>query len=222
MTFIIENNHIQVSTSTGQVIFDTNTPMPHIVQTLENSVNHTFNDSGDQLLYDHSIAVPNGCYLGNGYYTYRYYRSFFNRVIASDQSTTYTLGSASTGVNPDFIIVSAAATRTYAGKQKDYGTFVSAIPANNSNIIANGSTVLESAFDPSGDPWLSRIMSVYLSGNAIKVDFKHSNRDYYEQSRQERNACGNWPSSQYIVRSDDTRSDWSVSFKIYIGKFTVV
>lgn len=231
MSFIIENNHIQVSNSSGQVIFDTNTPMPHIVQILENNVNHSFADSGDQTIITNQLQVPNSgtcsgwVYSCNWnyctwYYDWNpiYYRSFSNKVLAKNQSTTYTLGSTNSAINPDFIIVSASATRTKAGSQEDYGSFVSAIPSNGSSIIANGSTVLESAFDASGDPWLSRIMSVYISGNDIKVEFKHSNRDYHESQRRERSSCGGYPNT--VNSYDDTNSNWTVNFKIYIGKFT--
>lgn len=147
------------------------------------------------------------------------YRSFEGaRVEAREHSQTYTLGNLSSGTNPDFLLVLVTASRSRAGSQGDYGTFVSAIPGNQT-ICANGSTLLETAFQPNGEPWLSRIVSVFLEGNTVRAEFRHSNRRYDGEETHISTSCWSYPSN--FAPLDDTRSDWTVNFEIYAGKFTI-
>jgi hypothetical protein len=139
------------------------------------------------------------------------------RVEAREHSQTYTLGTLPAGTNPDFLLVLITASRTRAGSQQDYGTFISAIPAGET-ICANGSTILETAFQPNGEPWLSRILSVVLEGDAVRAEFKHSNRQYTSARSHYASSCFSFVSG--FAPLDDTRSDWSVSFEVYAGKFT--
>jgi hypothetical protein len=139
------------------------------------------------------------------------------RVEAREHSQTYTLGTLPAGTNPDFLLVLITASRTRAGSQQDYGTFISAIPAGET-ICANGSTILETAFQPNGEPWLSRILSVVLEGDAVRAEFKHSNRQYTSARSHYASSCFGFVSG--FAPLDDTRSDWTVSFEIYAGKFT--
>ena len=139
------------------------------------------------------------------------------RVEAREHIQTYTLGSLPVGTNPDFLLVLITAARTRAGAQGDYGTFVSAIPAGET-ICANGSTLLETAFQPDGAPWLSRILSVFLDGNTVRAEFTHSNRQYTGAQHHYASSCSSYPAN--FAPLDDTRSDWTVSFEIYAGKFT--
>jgi hypothetical protein len=138
-------------------------------------------------------------------------------VAAREHTQTYTLGTLPSGTNPDFLLVLITATRTRAGAQGDYGTFVSAIPANET-ICATGSTLLETAFQPDGAPWLSRIVSVYLEGDSVRAEFRHSNRPYTGAQIHAQHACFGYPSG--FAPLDDTRSDWTFSFDIHAGKFT--
>lgn len=46
MTFTAADNNIQIKDSSGNVTFDTGTPMPHIVSTLTGTKAHTFPDTG--------------------------------------------------------------------------------------------------------------------------------------------------------------------------------
>jgi hypothetical protein len=141
-----------------------------------------------------------------------------NRVLAKEHSQQYTLGSVPSGTFPDFLLVFMTASRTSAGAQADYGTFISAIPTGQ-KIACNGSTVLESTYIPGGAPWLSRIVSVYLSGEDVVAEFKHSNRQY--DGRKVKNitqACFGFPSPP--PAPDTTSSTWSINFEAYVGKFT--
>lgn len=141
-----------------------------------------------------------------------------NRVGALEDSSIYDIGAVPDGTNPDFLLVLMTANRTTAGGQADFGSFISAIP-NGQKIAANGSTVLESAFIPGSAPWLSRIVSVYLSGNTVKAEFKHSNREYTSQlAFTSSESCFGYPSP--YSNADNTSSTWVITFEVYVGKFT--
>ena len=147
-----------------------------------------------------------------------YATSSGNRVSALEHSQTYTLGTLQAGTNPDFLLVLMRAGRTIAGSQSDFGTFVSAIP-NGEMIAANGSTVLESAFIPGGAPWLSRIVTVFLQGDAVKAEFKHSNRQYTSlRATGYAESCFSYPGAW--APPDVTSSTWEITFEAYVGKFT--
>lgn len=238
MTFQAQNNNITVTDTNGDVVFNTGTPMPHIVQTITSNVTHQFPESGDQAFQISQFYHPNnyGCpyqsyectfqWNGSTYenvcnWVTRYYALYVvvngNRVLAKEDSQTYTLGTLTSGTNPDFLLARLNATRTVAGSQHDYGTFVSAIPSGQ-EIAANGSTILESAFRADGEPWLSRLVTVYLDGDAVKAEFKHSNRQYDGWSGYSYSACQS-PPGLYAPPSN-TSSTWSVTFNVYAGKFT--
>jgi hypothetical protein len=147
-----------------------------------------------------------------GYFAYEN-----NKVLAKEHSSTYTIGSVAAGTAPDFLLALITATRTSAGSQQDYGTFVSAIPTGQ-KISANGSAVLELAFQPDGQPWLSRIVNIYLDGDTVKAQFKHSNRDYLSEKTNYMEDCSTYPSG--FAPSDNTSSTWQIAFEVYVGKFT--
>jgi len=166
--------------------------------------------------YEQQCGYENVC--GNEWVDVAGYETFESaRVAAREHEQTYTLGTLSTGTNPDFLLVLINASRTRSGGQQDYGIFISAIPASET-ICANGSTILETAFQPNGDPWLSRILSVFLEGDTVKAQFSHSNREYTSAKAHSSMACVTYPSN--FAPLDDTRSDWKIDFEIYTGKFT--
>jgi len=159
----------------------------------------------DQLVWEQQPGPVSGTVSGN-------------TVSAKDHAATYTLGTVTSGTSPDFLLALMTATRTTAGAQHDMGTFTSAIPAN--KIAANGSTVLESAFEPGGASWLSRIVSVYLDGDSVKAEFKHSNRQYVGWTDMgSASVCGLFPPDASAAASN-TSSTWSIIFEVYVGKFT--
>lgn len=230
MTFQAQNNNITVTDTNGDVVFNTGTPMPHIVQTVTSNVTHQFPESGDQTFFVTQFTWFNDFTCSYQYLNYgvnppqwetRYHTKYVmrggNRVLAKEDSQTYTLGTLTSGTNPDFLLARLNATRTVAGSQHDYGTFVSAIPSGQ-EIAANGSTILESAFRADGEPWLSRLVTVYLDGDAVKAEFKHSNRQYDGEETWDTSAC-QFPPSVYAPPSN-TSSTWSMAFNVYAGKFT--
>lgn len=241
MSFTAENNVIRVTDTNGAVVFDTGTPMPHIAAVITNTITHTFPESSDSAVgvkFEPVSAFTSGCrsYQCNFEYVcdtnnvcgfqnvcdwvdVEGYRTIAaNKVGALEHSQVYDIGSVSGGTNPDFLLVLMTANRTTAGGQADFGTFISAVPTGQ-KIAANGSTVLESAFILGGTPWLSRIVSVYLSGNTVKAEFKHSNREYTSQlALTSSESCLGYPSPS--ANADNTSSTWVISFEVYVGKFT--
>jgi len=284
MSFVVENNNITVTNSLGDVVFNTDTPMPHITDVLTNTITHTFLDSGDSQSYStfstfQDFNCPytyftydtnyetSSCYSSSDYFsccpfswssycspnyefqynfTYSsfefvqngqncscsnftttfetvteyedsYYVTGVNTVSAKDTSDTYIIGSITAGTDPDFLLVLANFSRTTAGGTTDLGTFVCPIHQG-ASTAANGSTVLESAFNYSSEQWLSRILDVYIDGNSIKADFKHSNKAYTQLDVQSQFNCEFllFPS----VSASNTSSTFTVDFTIYVGKFT--
>jgi hypothetical protein len=139
-------------------------------------------------------------------------------VSALENETVHVLGTLPNDTNPDHLLVLISANRTLSGSQQDYGQFVSAIPTDQT-IAANGGTILETTYQTNGEPWLSRIMNVYLSGNQILAQFKHSNRKYTSSTVHSNSSCLGYGNN--FSPLDDTRSDWVVNFEIYVGKFTL-
>lgn len=249
MTFVVADNNIKVTASNGDVVFDTATPMPHIAQVITTTITHTFPESGDTTVERNSYFVSDSfnCRyyeyvcgqqyvcgydaFGNyscGYewvcgWEYVYYNEYSviysNRVEPLDHSQVYTLGTLQAGTSPDFVLATITASRTVTGSQQDFGPFVSAIPTGQ-KMAANGSTLLEIAHDHSGNPWLSRIVSIYLDGDTVKAEFKHSNRQFLSEVGHTASACKAWPT--YKVDSfDNTSSKWQITFEVYAGKFTL-
>jgi len=274
MSLSIQNNNINVKNSSGETVFDTSTPMPHITNILTKTLTHTFPDATDDNIhtsrsyswddfscgsFSHDLVPYYSCTWNSSfdrvcdfaynyyYHSYEYvcdyvwyssydcdttyswefnwnavssaYATCSNRVNALDHSAIYDVGTVDANLNPDFILVQANLSRTTAGGQKDYGTFVTAIHQNE-KLIANGSSVLESSFRNSGEPWLSRILNVYFDGNVVKAEFKHSNNSYQELSSTDNFECNTYVTFCYSP-PDNISSTWSANFTVYVGKFTV-
>lgn len=267
MTFTANNNRIKVTDSTGTV-FDTNTPMPHIVQTVTGNVTHTFSNANTSTAETYSSTISSfacGWYFYDSCLSYVFdncafsmysscatyaYNFFYSSVEcqggqvcyggfvcqggwttvygdeihtictktndALDESDTYTIATLNNSVVADFLIVVCNGSRTTAGSDRTFGSFVTAIPTSQ-NFSANGSTILESAFQGGGASWLRRIMHVYPDGSDIKVDFKHSSVD--EVANQVvTSSCFGVPACGATNR--DISSTFDLDFTVYAGKFT--
>jgi len=139
------------------------------------------------------------------------------RVNALEWETVIELGTVPAGC--DFVLVNANGTRTVAGSQNDYGTFISAVPAG--DFIAQGSGILESAFAPQGASWLRRIMSVYIEGDKLKVKFKHSNRQYDSYTKVSSASRDDFPPASVGSAGVDAASSvFNMNFNCLIGRFT--
>jgi len=248
MSFTAENNRIQIRNSGGDIIFDTDTPMPHIVQEMSKTISHTFGDvPHDAGVFRNSYTSPVcthfvlrrvcerkfECGFFDGEYECRDIEecgfetvveplpfgttdSFaYDNVSAAERQSTYTIGTISNSVSADFILVKISGSRGTAGNHWQYGTFVSALPSNKT-IAGNGSAILESSYLPGGQSWLRRIVSVYVSGNKVYAQFKHSNRAREDQTGQELQDC--FPTLGPV--SYNSSSSFSITFDVLIGKFT--
>jgi len=131
------------------------------------------------------------------------------------------------GIDADFIQVKVSGSRTAAGTDPWYGTFVGTLPAG--EILSQGSMILESAFQPGGASWLRRIMSIYVENGIVKVKFKSSNKAingrsesngvvsiYYDPPSQ--GTPVNYPDPASSVF--DFASSFNLTFHVTIGKFT--
>lgn len=131
------------------------------------------------------------------------------------------------GIDADFIQVKVSGSRTVAGEDPWYGTFVSTIPSG--EFLSQGTFILESSFQTGGASWLRRIMSVYVEGGVVKVKFKSSNKAISNPA-QNNSLIARWydpPSqgtSQYWSDPDNPAksfaSSFSLTFHVTIGKFT--
>jgi hypothetical protein len=276
MSFYASGDRIRVTNSSNDEIFDTDTPMPHILQTLTQNVTHTFPDTGRTVsgaiynfinsfncsyFYYDSCATTytyydscawsfdsydscatssynfyygqtecyggfvTNCYGGfvdecNGGFVTEYNDEYFSDCTsyhsASDSSSTYDIGTLTSGVTPDFLIVVANGSRTSGGSDYQFGSFITAIPTS-ANFPASGSTILESSFQGGGASWLRRICSVYVDGDTVKVEFKHSNAGrvsgFYTDS-----SCFIYPSC--FSTGSSISSAFDIDFTVYAGKFT--
>ena len=268
MSFTASANRIKVTDGT-EIVFDTNTPMPHIVQTITGNVTHTFSnattttsqaygfdyqsfscpvDSYDSCAYSYYDSCAYSYYSSCATYEYNYSFGSFGCVggevcfggtvceagwvttynnlnfltctktnSALDESDTYTIGTLSNSAQADFLIVVCNGNRTTAGSDITFGSFVTAIPINQ-NFTANGSTILESAFQGGGASWLRRIMHVYPDGSDIKVDFKHSSVAETANVSVTQ-ACD--PFSPVCTAGNrPISSTFDLDFTVYAGKFT--
>lgn len=238
MSFFASNDRIEVTDTNGETVFDTTTPMPFITTEIVTQVVHAFPDSGDEPQYqitktrppfdskpagtcseircdDDDAADP--CYRVE--WDPEWIRAW-NKVLPRDHISTYTIGSIDAGYEPDFLLATGELVRVKAGRQKDFGAFISSVPQGE-RISVDGSIVLETAYEIGGPAWLSRVMSVYVEGNSVKVEFKHSNVAY--ESRLEYRdlaGCYGKQSEGATPLPDDLSSRWEISFRILVGKFT--
>lgn len=60
---------------------------------------------------------------------------------------------------------------------------------------------------------------MFLEGDAVKAEFKHSNRQYTSvRATDYAESCFSYPSAW--APPDNTSSTWEITFEVYVGKFT--
>lgn len=128
------------------------------------------------------------------------------------------------GIEADFLLVNAKATRTKQGQLADIGALPCGLPLGQW-FVANNTSIIECSSDiRNGDPWMTRIMSVFVEGGKIKVQFKHSNRVFESISRWYGEACA-WSSiPPYLPGMPPPptgESSYTFELKIQVGKFTI-
>lgn len=271
MSFYASNDRIRITDANGEVVFDTERPMPHIVQRISGAADVEYPNIP---LTQASARYNNGpspvcrrqeyqyvcdmqwvcetvqqCSMEmqpNGSYAYvctpvqqcSYQYVCSNQWVdvdgdlyvdearysyeALDWQTVVDIGEVSDGIEADFLLVNAIAVRNTQGSLIDTGNIACGLPLGET-FVANNSSIIESASDVSnGQPWMTRIMSVYVEGNRIKVEFKHSNRAFDSNSKWSGYSCSNFYSPPPGTPSAPSSiSGYSFSFDIIVGKFTI-
>jgi len=112
-----------------------------------------------------------------------------------------------TALDIDFVIVQATGTRSTGGKDP---RFNQALPTTvpTKTFSFQGSVLLESSGEASGDSWFRRIMSVYPSGNKLKLKVQESVKSI---------SRGAYNSG--FPHIDESRSTYSFNLKVFFGKF---
>ena len=110
-------------------------------------------------------------------------------------------------IDIDFIIVQATGSRSRNGKDPRFNqTYVSGVPPKTFSF--QGSVLLEAAAVANGNSWMRRIMSVYVSGNKVKLNKKESVR-----------SIDNDGLDVGFPQIGSTRSTFNFNFKIFFGRF---
>lgn len=147
--------------------------------------------------------VFDACCGGN---VYEYSIDARERSSLSDIATLPTDEDGNT-VPIDFIVVQATGTRTVAGNDPRFNqAFVTTVPSKTFSF--QGSALLEASGTANGSSFFRRIMSVYTSGNKVKLQAQESvariNRGAYDSP---------------FPNAGSSRSAFSFNFKIFFGRF---
>lgn len=133
-------------------------------------------------------------------------------VDAEEYASTTNLATLPTdedgnAVDIDFIIVQATGSRSAAGKDPRFNQALpTTIPTKTFSF--QGSVLLESSGKANGDSWLRRIMSVYTSGNQLKLKVQESVAFLARGA----NDSG-------FPHIGESRSTYSFNFKVFFGRF---
>lgn len=292
MSFYASNNRFYITNSAGKVIFDTNKPMPHIVQTLTAQVSVSFPQVDSTYWRSETKIFTGSFFCPTQVYECRYvygcewenvcgpkqvcgYKSVCNYNVitgqyecglqwvcetqnvceqqnvcayrwkcqnwdtygdlyeirqgfdyaAKDWQATYDLGSITGGIQADFLLVNCQATRTAQGNLSDIGPIPCGLPLG-SWFVANNSSIVEVVSDlRDGEPFLTRIMSVFVEGGKVKVQFKHSNRTFRAVRGYWEQACSFNMFPPFVGGIPTTPptgiSSYTFNFTIQVGKFTI-
>ncbi|MDV2968722.1 hypothetical protein RZ532_22290 [Nitratireductor aquimarinus] len=144
---------------------------------------------------------------------------------ASDWQLTRSLGPVPEGLNADFLIVHATATRTRHGALADMGALPCGLPLGKP-FLANNSSIIECMSDiRNGTPWMTRVMSVFVENGEIKVQFKHSNRGFRAVSQWDGLYCSfdNIPPRIGGIPETPPQGDSAFNFNLSVrlGMFTI-
>jgi len=265
MSFYASNDRIWLKNTEGKVIFDTDKPMPHIIQEVTANVSVTFPAVGvsvkrvwwvtpksircsalEQVCgFERVCGYERECMNIGGTITcqdvWRCHDEYVCRweTVYHDEGhieetfsytegeweQTFNIANVVGGLNADFLLVNAMATRTKRGELADVGPLPCGLPLGQW-FIANNTSIVECSSDiRNGNPWMTRIMSVFVEGGKIKVQFKQSNRSFESVSRWQNSACSlfGWdiPSPPGRPPPPGGESRYTFQLKIQVGKFTI-
>ena len=148
-------------------------------------------------------TVFDACCAGN---VYEYSIDARENSYSSDIATLPTDEDGNT-VPIDFIVVQATGSRTLAGNDPRFNqAFVTTVPTKTFSF--QGSALLEASGTANGSSFFRRIMSVYTSGNKVKLQAQES------VARLMRGAY-----DSAFPNAGSSRSTFSFNFKIFFGRF---
>lgn len=251
MSFYASNNRIRV-TKAGETVFDTAQPMPHIVERKYVSCSVTFPNAPSsyrirsvnlgqtalcqRLEQQYSCEQQYVCGIdGCKWETVCGWKPVwvnddlwqdiqgFN-YSAVEWSTLVDLGAITGGIEADFILANCVASRTQQGTLIDVGAIPCGLPLG-SWFMANNSSIIESGGDVGdGQPFLTRVMSLFVQNGHVYVEFKHSNRAFSSRSEWGATRCATYgvpPFIGDIPRSPPSAvSAYNFTFDLVVGKFT--
>jgi hypothetical protein len=275
LSFFASNNRIHITNAAGETVFDTDKPMPHVIQRIQKSISVTFPNIPSSW---RNVMIPIGptpmcrrrefqwvcrqewvcrteqqCTLkmvngvlqqvcepvqrcgyeqvcGNEWVDidgdgYQYHSKYTYSPV--EWSQVVEIGPVVDGLDADFLLVNAVAARTAQGALFDTGPVPCGLPLGQT-FVANNSSIIETASDvANGQPWMTRIMSIYVENGIIKAQFKHSNRGFEARSK--------WDGGLYCEGMSDTppiapgapgsspsvASAYNFNLDIVVGKFTI-
>lgn len=153
----------------------------------------------------------------------------FFKYEALHWSTERTVGSVPHGIDADFLLANCVATRYKQGRINEVGPMVCGLPLGKP-FMANNSSIIETVSHPgTGEPWLVRMMHLFVENGLVKVRFQHSNRAMREVSEYSYFVCGNpWmpgptiPLHPNMPPPPDAESQFQFNITVQVGKFTRV
>lgn len=142
--------------------------------------------------------------VGSKYYNYGVNASEYANTVNIANLPTDEDGNA---VDVDFVIVQATGSRTTAGKDP---RFNQALPTSvpGKTFSFQGSVLLESSGRASGDSWLRRIISIFPSGDKLKLKI--------QESSSQLNRAVNDEGFPHVGES---KSTYNFNFKVFFGRF---
>lgn len=269
MSFLGDVNRIYMTNAAEKVIFDTSKPMPHILQTVTQTVTVDFpevpyepkenwvtfpNHSScayQQQEYQCNTETVCGyvqvCSWQNNQYVCRneyqcnpqtvcrwvwvtHYGDYTQgaqgyRYNALEWANEIVLANVIGGVEADFLIAKAVATRIQQGNLNEFGSIPCGVPLA-TTFMANNSSIIETTSQiDNGNPWLIRAMHLFVTGGQLRVRFVHSNRMYEELSQYTYSSCSGRYSGTWIPSMPPrpvSQSRYSIVLNVQVGKFTRV
>lgn len=269
MSFFASNNRIHITNPDGKVIFDTDQPMPHIIQRVTAQLTVTFPtiaggykteyytgvDSDLCRRYENVYVCANRyscqreqvcgirdgkyqCWMENvckNRYSCEYEWQWVRyplhsikqgfRYEAMNWEQTVEIAPVANGLAADFLLTNAVATRTEQGALIDAGPLPCGLPLG-PTFTANNSSIIETVSDVAdGQPWMTRIMSIFVEDGILKATFKHSNRAFESRSKWEGGYCNYSSVPPYAgnipTQLPSSRSSYVFDLDISVGKFTM-
>jgi hypothetical protein len=137
---------------------------------------------------------------------------YITNIDARESSNTQNLANLpvdedGNAIPVDFIVVQATGSRTTAGKDPRFNQALpSTVPTKTFSF--QGSVLLESSGKANGDSFMRRIMSVFVSGDKLKL-----------KSQESVGALTRGANNATFPHAAESRSTYNFNFKVFFGRF---